>query len=210
MKRKFKIRVLPALLMLFVFLLSTCVWASPKIKDTDYEGKGKVEVEFSGKVQYKNLKLTVTDKKGNKVSAKIVDKDSDDVTFKISNYKEGQTYYYKLSGVRRRGESKYTSVSGKVKIPKAPGGIPIHEVEYDRDDKEVSIEFDTDVEWKKPKVTITKDSVNYVRKIDDTDDDEIEVKVKALKKGTNYTCTISGIRAKGSSKYQTITFTFTA
>ena len=65
--------------------------AAPKVSEVEYEGKGKVEVSFKKKVQYKNLKLTVKGKGGKKVSARITGKDHDDVDFKIIGYQYGQT-----------------------------------------------------------------------------------------------------------------------
>ena len=183
-----------------MMLFTVTVLAAPSVKKTDYEGKGKFEVVFSGRVQYKNVKVTVKDAAGKKQSVKIVDKDRDDIEFRIANYKPGKSYTYHIKGIRSYGEKNYSTISGKVSIPKAPGGIPLKEVEYDARDRKVSIEFDTVVQWKNPKMTISDGVKNYVIRIDEYDRDEIEVVVSKLKSGVRYSWKISGIRKKGASE----------
>ena len=97
--------------------------AAPKKESTEYKGKGKVEVEFTSKVYYKKSKVTVKDTSGKKYTACIYDRDSDDMKFKIKNYKTGKTYKYTISGVKKRGTAKYGKVSGKVTIPAAKSQI---------------------------------------------------------------------------------------
>lgn len=199
---------------LFAFLVITGLTASPAkaaaIDHTDYEGKGKIEVNFDTKVTYKNLKVTVKTADGKKMKIKIVEKDDDDLTFKIKNYKAGTKYTYTIKGVYTCGESTSKKLTGKIKIPKAAGGLPLKEIEYEAKDKEVEIEFDCRVDWKNPKVTITHGSKNYVRKITEKDKDGIEVKVKKLKSGKVYHYTITGISKKGSGKWTTVSGTFRA
>lgn len=203
-----KVCILFAAMMLMGMVSAFTVSAAPAVKKTEYEGKGRVEVNFRGRVQYKGLKITVKDSSGKSYDVKIIDKDRDDIEFKIRNYKLGRTYQIKISGVRSVGESSYATVSSKVKIPKAAGGIPVEKVSYDARDREVSIEFDTFVQWKNPKVTISDGKKNYVVRIDEYDRDEIEVKVKTLKPGVTYTWKIKGIGLKGSSGYKTISGTW--
>lgn len=92
--------------------------AAPDIRKVQYEGKGKVDVDFSGKVSYKNVKVRVKDTDGKSYAAKILDRDSDDLEFKILNYKEGKTYRFKIYGIRAKGTSGYKNVLSRVKIPK--------------------------------------------------------------------------------------------
>ena len=199
---------------LFAFLVITGLTASPvkaaAINHTDYEGKGKIEVNFDTKVTYKDLKVTVKNASGKKMKVKIVEKDNDDLEFKIKNYKAGTKYTYTIQGVYTRGESTAKKLTGKIKIPKADGGLPLKEIEYDAQDKEVEIEFDCRVDWKNPKVTITRGSKDYVRTIEDKDKDGIEVNVKKLKSGKVYHYTITGISKKGSGKWTTVSGTFRA
>ena len=49
--------------------------SSPKIEEVDYEGNGRVDVDFYGKVKYKNVKVTVKDTAGKKYTAKVTAKD---------------------------------------------------------------------------------------------------------------------------------------
>ena len=204
-----KVMRLFASALLICFVLSVTAMAAPTIRKTEYEGKGKVDVSFGSKVSYNDVKVTVKNADGKSETCTIVNKDADDLEFRIKNYKAGSTYRYTISGVAVKGEKDYGSVSGKVSIPKAKGGIPLKEIEYDAKDKEVTFDFDTRVEWKSPKVKIRKNGKNYVKKIRAKDADDIEVSVKKLKKGKKYKYTISGIRKKGSGDYTSISGTFT-
>lgn len=194
---------------IFMAMFSKQAFAAASIKKVEYEGKGKVDVNFKSKVKYKNLKVTVKDSSGNQKKAKILDKDNDDLDFKILNYKDGEKYTFTIKGIRKKSESNYSSVSGSITIPKANGSISIKKIEYDAKDKEVSFDFDCKVQWKSPKVTIKKGSKNYVKKIKEKDNDDIEVSVKKLKKGVTYKYTISGIKKKGEKSYTSISGSFT-
>ncbi len=90
-----------------------------KIEEVQYEGKGKVEVDFYGKVKWKTPKVTVKDSAGKKYSAKVLKKDSDDITFRINKYTPGEKYKFTISGVKKRGAKKFTKVNGTVRIPAA-------------------------------------------------------------------------------------------
>ena len=50
----------------------------------------------------------------------------------------------------------------------------------------------------------------YVRKIEETSRNEIEVKVNKLTAGKTYSFTVTGVRKKGTSEYVTVTGTFKA
>lgn len=209
---KKKMRALLCTLMIMLWITATAIpaMASPKIKEAEYEGNGRVEVDFKSKVKYKNVKVTVTDSAGKTYSTKINKKDSDDLTFTINGFKKGVTYTYKISGVKKKSEKNYSQVTGKIAIPAAAAAPAVKKIDYDRGDREVEFKFKTKVQWKAPKVTITDGKVNYVTRIKERDNDEIEVKVKKLTKGKKYTYTITGVRVKGNSAYTTVTGTFTA
>lgn len=199
-----------AFAMVFILTAAMPVLAAPKITQTDYEGRGRVEVDFGSKVNYKNVKVTVKDSAGKTYTTRIVEKDNDDLTFDIQKYAEGKTYTYTITGIKKRSESEYGKVTGTVKIP-AKSALPqVKKVEYDRKDKEVEFDFNTKVEWKGANVKIKNGSKNYVVKILSKDNDEIDVKVKGLQPGTKYTYTISGVRTRGSKDYKTVTGTFVA
>lgn len=180
---------------------------APKVESCKYKKK-KVEVEFKGKVQYKSPTVEVTDSKGKAYTATIIDRDDDDIEFKIKGLKSGKKYTYTINGIRKKGTKAYTKVTGTFRI----GGkktVIVEEVEYDASDREVDFEFQGSVKWKKAKVTI-KDSAgkNYVKKIKEKDKDEIEVSVKKLTAGKKYTYKISGVAKKGSGSYKTVKGTF--
>ena len=75
--------------------------AAPQKKSIKYEGYGKVELEFRSKVQWKNAKVTVKDSTGKAYSVKILNKDNDEIEFKILQFKQGQKYTCTVSGVRQ-------------------------------------------------------------------------------------------------------------
>ena len=91
--------------------------ATPNTEEISYEGNGKVEVEFYGKVTWKNPVVKVTDSTGKTYKAVIVKKDNDDITFRIKNYKAGTKYNFQISGVKQRNTQGFGTVKGKVSIP---------------------------------------------------------------------------------------------
>lgn len=182
-----------------------------KIESIEYEGDGEVEVEFRNNVKWKKkASVKVTDPKGKSVKVKILEKDSDEISFRLKKYSTAGKYTFKISGVRRKGSSKYETVKGTFKIS-GKSKIVVEEVDYDEDDREVEFEFKYDVRWKNPKVTILDaDGKNLVKKIVDKDDDSIEVKVEALTEGETYTYKIEGVRRAGAAAYKTVTGSFIA
>jgi hypothetical protein len=206
------VRRMLATLMIMVWATIAAVpaFAAPKVKKAEYEGKGRVEVDFNSKVKYKNVKVTVKDNKGAAYSTKINEKDNDDLAFTIKNFKTGRTYTYTISGIKKSNESSYGKVTGKVTIP-TPSTTPrVKEVDYDKNDREVEFDFAAKVQWKGAKVTITDGSKNYVTRIIEKDKDSIEVKVSKLTLGKKYTYKISGVRVNGANSYKTISGTFIA
>lgn len=91
--------------------------AAPQKKSIKYEGYGKVELEFRSKVQWKNAKVTVKDSTGKAYSVKILNKDNDEIEFKILQFKQGQKYTCTVSGVRQGRSGSYGKASGSVTIP---------------------------------------------------------------------------------------------
>ena len=91
--------------------------AAPQKKSIKYEGYGKVELEFRSKVQWKNAKVTVKDSTGKAYSVKILNKDNDEIEFKILQFKQGQKYTCTVSGVRQGRSGSYGKLSGSVTIP---------------------------------------------------------------------------------------------
>ncbi len=208
--RRIRTFICTMMVMMWVILSAVPALASPRIKDAEYEGNGKVEVDFRSKVNYKNVKVTVKDNKGAKYSTKIVEKDSDDLTFVIKSFKKGRTYTYTIAGVKKTSEKNYGQVTGKIAIPAATSAPTLKKADYDREDREVEFEFKNSVDWKNPKVTISDGKKNYVVRILEKDRKSIEVKVNKLTYGKKYTYRISGIRVKGNGSYRTMSGSFIA
>ena len=207
-----KKRIVSMVLALAMILsLSVNVFAAaPVIEDVEYEGRGLVEVEFKKDVRYKNVKVTVKNAAGTKMTAKIVDKDEDDLTFFVKNLKPGAKYTFTISGVRAGRTGSYQTVKGSFKVTaKDPF---IKEIDYDRKDKDLEIEFVKRMQYKNLKVTIKDTDGKVVRsRIDEKNAKEIELDILGtMKVGKTYTVTISGIRTGGSGSYTTITSRFTA
>ena len=101
--------------------------AAPYIEDIEYNGNGRVEVDFHGKVQYRNSKIIVKDTSGKKYSVKNVWRDNDEVKFTVKNFKRGKNYIITVKGIKRRGTGSYSSVTGSLNVPKAATGKRISE-----------------------------------------------------------------------------------
>ena len=128
MKRRRLVRLVITMAMSMVMIIAaqlTASAASPAVEEIEYKGKGRVEMEFYGKVHYKNVKVTVKDTSGKKYKVTKVRKDSDDITFSINNYKKGKTYKISVKGVKARGTGSYGTATGKLVIPKAATGKSI-------------------------------------------------------------------------------------
>ena len=211
MKKRFFAVLLVVAILLSVSLPAFA--ASAKIKKTEYEGNGFVDVDFKKNVQYKNVKVTVKDSSGKSYSASIQEKDNDDLTFYVKDIKAGTKYSYTISGIRAGKSGSYGKVSGSFKTPGSPStqSVAIKKVDFDADDREIEVEFTTKVQFKSAKVTV-KDSSgkSYTTKIRKKGDDDIEVYVKGMKNGKEYTVTVSGVRVKGSGSYTSVSKTFTA
>ena len=197
-------------IMTLAILSALPVMAAPRIKKTDYEKKGLVEVDFRTDVTYKKPKVTVKDSTGKTYQAVIVEKDEDDLTFRVKNYRTGKKYTYQISGVRAYGDKKSSIVKGTFKIPKKTAALRFKEVSYDAEDREVEFEFDSKVRWKNAKVTISMGGTQYVKRIIDKDRDSIETVVKRLERGKTYSYQISGVCKSGQKKYVTVKGTFRA
>ncbi len=193
------------------FTAAPTVETSSMIQRTVYEGFGYVEVDFFRDVNYENPAVTVTDATGAAVSATIVQLDDDDLTFQIADYATDATYNYTISGVREGRSGEYTSVTGSFIVP-LEGAAAIQKVDYDRDDREVDIEFTALVQYEAPAVQIiTADGTTINATVTDWDEDSIEARLdSALTIGTEYMVTVTGVRSAQDAEYGSASFTFTA
>ncbi|MDO4547765.1 MAG: hypothetical protein Q4D04_06700, partial [Clostridia bacterium] len=75
-----------------------------QIKKIDYDSKGKLDVEFTGKVSYQNLSVIAKAGDGKVYNARVKDKDNDELELVISGIVEGRNAVYTLeiSGVSVR------------------------------------------------------------------------------------------------------------
>ena len=183
--------------------------ATPIIKKTEYQGRGYVEVDFMEKVSYQNPKVTVSDAAGNTYTAKITERDSADLTFRISGIRSNTRYTYRISGVRSRVSGTAIGVIDSFKTPVTE--LAIREVDYSARDRELEIEFYGLVQYKNPKVTV-RDTAGrtYTAVIVEKESRELEVRVAGLVKGRKYTVSVSGLRLRGGSQYTSVSKKFTA
>ena len=197
-------------LLITVAFTSVTAFAAASIKDIEYKGKGKVEVEFDSPVHYCRTELVVKDSSGERYDTEITAKEKTKFKFTIKNYRKGYTYTFKIKRVRKEGESSYETVKGKFKIYKTVHGITFREIEYENDEKELDFEFLHKVQFKNLTVSVMAGGKEYVKKIHNIENDEIELKVKPMKKGKKYKYKIIGIRKKGNRKFITLQGTFRA
>jgi sporulation-control protein spo0M len=100
-----------------------------------------------------------------------------------------------------------SSVSAAVNKKK----LAIQEVDFDKNDKELEVEFNCKVKFKKPKVVIKTTKGKQLKvKILEKDHDSIEVRVKGMKEGKRYTVKVSGVKAKKGGKYTSVSKKFVA
>ena len=122
MKRGRCVRISIILSVVVVFLFAAqmkVLAATPKIDNVKNLGNGRIKVEFLGKVNYKNVKVTVKDTAGKKYKERNIKKDSKGIRFNIRKYKTGKTYKITISGVKKKGSRKYGKVTGRCCIPAA-------------------------------------------------------------------------------------------
>ena len=206
---------LTGLRMAFVLLIMLTAFHVPAgakavIEEMDYEGNGKVELDFKGSVRYKKAKLTVKNAKGGKVKAVITKKSPEELEFVIRKPKQGQTYSFTISGIRNKKDKKYGRVKGKIYIPVVNGSVPVETVEYDPKDTEVEFEFSKKVKWQNPCVSVWDGRQHLALGISETENDKIEVKVSSLQKGSLYYYCIRGIAKKTDSAFSQVSGTFIA
>ena len=184
--------------------------AAPKVKKVECSGSGMVEVEFTTEnVRYRNTRVVVRDSAGKKLSVKIVEKDNDDILFKVAGLKAGGKYTYAISGVRAGRSGAYGTVKGSFK---APSNKPkIKKVEFDPVHANLEIDFATPVQYRNLKVTVKDAAGNKLTVWNiEKDTDELDMDIDGMVSGRKYTVTVSGVRVKGVGSYTKVSKTFTA
>ena len=203
-----------AALLLFMILcmavLSVKTPAAVRVKNAEWEGNGRVEVHFRSAVEYRNLRVTVRDEAGKKHCTKNIECSKDEIEFRTSGLKAGHRYSCRISGIRRKGTSKYGSVKCFFIVPVRVHGITMKETDVNLKKGTVGFEFLESVEWKSPSVSISDGETESVVKILEKDAGKIKVKTSRLEAGKWYDWKISGIRRKDRTEYVTLTGRFQA
>lgn len=91
--------------------------AASAIRKTAYDGNGEVEIDFNGRVQFRNPTVTVKDQNGKTYTARITDRDEDEMEFRIQGYKTGLKYQFTISGIKTLTSTGFGKVTGTVTIP---------------------------------------------------------------------------------------------
>ena len=87
-----------------------------KVKDIDFDAEDQeVEFEFNGRVYWKSPSVIIKDAAGNTYSAVVKETGKKDIEVKVNGLKNGETYTYAISGVKKKGDKGYTTVYGKFK-----------------------------------------------------------------------------------------------
>ena len=192
-----------ALLALFTY---TAIADEVLIEKTVYEGRGMVEVDFLRDVQYDQLEVTVQDKDGFIYDTAVFERDDDELGFRVSNLVPGTEYSFTISGVRSGFSGSYGTVSGGFTVP-ADETLAIKKVEYDRDDRELDVEFFGAVDLQGMEVRITDAAgTEYEAKVREFDRDGFEAYVPGLERGAAYTIEIFGLEGSAEG----IPFSFVA
>ncbi len=80
-----------AAMMVLLVGASFALAEAAQIQRVKYEGNGLVDVEFLRDVGYDNLTITVSDSLGNAYTTTIVERDDDDLTFRVDQSPPGKS-----------------------------------------------------------------------------------------------------------------------
>ena len=200
-----------AAMMVLLVGASFALAEAAQIQRVKYEGNGLVDVEFLRDVGYDNLTITVSDSLGNAYTTTIVERDDDDLTFRVDQIAAGEEYTFTISGVRSGRSGEYGSVTGTFSTPEE-GQVGIETVEYEADEREVEIDFIGRVEFDMNcTVTMTDAMGNtYNGQILKMDEDSLEVYVEGLTRGETYTVLVTGVRNVGQAEFGSVEWEFQA
>lgn len=176
----------------------------------EYEGKGRVEIDFRRDATYQNLSVTAADAAGNSQTVTILEVDDDDLTFMIENIQPATDYTFTISGVKLPGDADFGSLTGEITTP-AAGETSIQKIDFDAEDGELEIEFAGRVDYDNETVTVTAaDGTALEARIIERENDSIEIRVSGVTRGEDYTVTVAGVGEAGSGIFGTVQRTFTA
>ena len=141
--------------------------------------------------------------------AVIMDRDEDDLDFVVENLIPGESYSFSFTGVTYllSGEA---VPGGSFRVP-GEGEVAIKKIDYDRDDRELEIEFAGRVEYEELLVTIEDaGGKTYDVNIRERDRDSLEARVSGLDRGSEYIVTVSGVRLTDSANTVSVSASFVA
>jgi len=171
----------------------------------EYEGFGVVELGLNRDVTWDTPVVTFTDSFGMVYDSEVLKYDRDDVEVLVGLMPEDHTYTCTVSGFSGGG-----TVSCELYAASERSSM-IRKVEYDADDRELDIEFAVDVEFENPAVTVSDANGSlYETRIIERDNDSLDVRVSGLTRGSTYTVTVSGVRARTSDTFESCSLEFVA
>lgn len=171
----------------------------------EYEGFGIVELDLNQNVRWTEPVVTVTDPNGDTFEAQVLKYDRDDVDFWVPNVVEDQVYACNVSGIEGGETITCEFYASSLR------STMIRSVDYDAEDRELDIEFAVDVTYDTPSVTvIDANGTLYETKILERDNDSLEVRVKGLSRGSAYTVSVSGVKARNMDTFETYSLEFVA
>ena len=200
---------------------NTSVIEVSSVKQDD-DNKNIVDVHFKTRVMWdENASISLTDSSGKSYSAKIIEKDDDDLEIYVEGIKDGTNYTANIQGIKGYDDSSYTNLKVTFETKKqqtkssTKSSLKVKDVDFDREDKEVSFDFDKNIKAKSGAYIIIKDSNGNAYSSKNSriicDEDDIELFLdKNLKQGKKYTYEINGVKESTSNSYQTIKGSFTA
>lgn len=175
-----------------------------------YDGYGRVEVDFRKNVRYNEVKVEVKDSSGASVPAAVLDLDEDDLDFVVESLVPGEVYSFTITGVNYLLSGDAVPAEGSFRVP-AEGEITVKKVDYDRDDRELEVEFAGKVEYEELQVIVEDaNGKAYDVQIRERDRDSVEVRVSGLDRGTEYSVTVSGLRLPDFANTVSVTEKFVA
>lgn len=200
---------------------NTSVIEVSSVKQDD-DNKNIVDVHFKTRVMWdENASISLTDSSGKSYSAKIIEKDDDDLEIYVEGIKDGTNYTANIQGIKGYDDSSYTNLKVTFETKKqqtkssTKSSLKVKDVDFDREDKEVSFDFDKNIKAKSGAYIIIKDSNGNAYSSKNSriicDEDDIELFLdKNLTQGKKYTYEINGVKESTSNSYQTIKGSFTA
>ena len=200
---------------------NTSVIEVSSVKQDD-DNKNIVDVHFKTRVMWdENASISLTDSSGKSYSAKIIEKDDDDLEIYVEGIKDGTNYTANIQGIKGYDDSYYTNLKVTFETKKqqtkssTKSSLKVKDVDFDREDKEVSFDFDKNIKAKSGAYIIIKDSNGNAYSSKNSriicDEDDIELFLdKNLTQGKKYTYEINGVKESTSNSYQTIKGSFTA